>query len=886
MNRISKQILPAAALTLTAGLTVFAQVTFNDRVGIVEVGGNAEKGDQKSMYLKQPPAASGGFALLEETGKADQGGLHAESTARLTQSLTFDPDNGRPRLVVEGTATALASSMGTVEGADRAGAHAQYFYSLDFSLSSPQFVQFSGVLDAAAHSGNVQVGFSNIVGIDPDGGFIHGDIGAGAVAVHGGSTQFQNIGFFETLPAGRYELLAFGSAAPGLGKFQFDHGFDELIGKANFSFTFDFASAPPQGNIIRWIEPAGGLFGQTQNWDPQQVPEKSTTRSDTALFDLPANYTVTVDSARTVDRLVVQKGRVDLGGSLLTVAALSPTEPSVSVENDARLNIAAGGLKSVHAIIGNAPPQDPANPPTAEVLVTNLAPGWDTTGNLAVGGRGRGRLFVANGGFVKSGSATIGGPFGGEAIVGGQDSFWNTGNLSVGRTGQGVPGQGTLTVENGGEVVSGSVFLGDLAPATGTIIVEGVSNFGVPSMLTANGNGITVGLDGLGTLRVENGGNVRSRQDLSVGNGASGSGNLVVRGFHPGSGSRSTVTVVPIGGIGNLTIGQSLESTAFTVGQMLIENGALVTSVAGFVGASAPASAVVRGSGNGKPSEWTMTGQLFVGQAATGTLNIESGGLVSARGITLADEPSAGGTITVTGVGTGGVPSTLKNTSDTILISSRGQSTLRVEGGGLVETPFLGVGRGTGVGSGNLTVKGFDTASGKRSTVLVTPQAGSPGELSIGFLGRGELLVENGAMVTSATGTVGNLDAGSATVRGSGNGKPSEWTMTGQLIVGGGVTGTLNIESGGLVSARGITLDLAGGTIAVTGVGMGGVPSTLKNTSGTFFVSSRGQSTLRVEGGGLVETPFLGVGRGTGGGSGNLTVKGFDTASGKRSTVR
>ncbi|MEX2170756.1 MAG: PEP-CTERM sorting domain-containing protein [Pirellulales bacterium] len=321
---------------------------------------------------------------------------------------------------------------------------------------------------------------------------------------------------------------------------------------------------PPTDDVIRWTDPTGGSFSDSSNWSPQQVPEKSDTRDDVALFDLNNNYTVDINGNRTVERLVVRAGRVDFDGSILTVAATSPTVPSVSIENDGRLNIATGGLRSVHAIIGNAPPFDPANPPTAEVLVANLAQSqWINTGNLAVGGAGKGRLFVANGGLVESGSATIGGPFGGEASVGGDSSLWKTGNLAVGSG-----GNGNLNIEAGAEVESGSVEVGTTPGSIGEVTVTGVdatdgsSSSWTTNIITVGGPGATGGLNILDGAAVFAAG-------LIIGDNVGSTGKVVVSGRNAGGiGLESRLVVatgIVVGGNGDLA-------------QMFVTDGGIVSS--------------------------------------------------------------------------------------------------------------------------------------------------------------------------------------------------------------------------------------------------------------------------------------------------------------------
>ena len=395
---------------------------------------------------------------------------------------------------------------------------------------------------------------------------------------------------------------------------------------ADYQFTLRLI---PSG--VRWSNPIGGTFGDPLNWFPQQVPEKSVTRSDTALFDLNNNYPVDIDSARTVERLVVRHGTVDFNNNILTVAATSPTVPSVSIENDGRLNIATGGLRSVHAIIGNAPPVDPANPPTAEVLVANVNQGWQLTGNLAVGGAGKGRLFVANGGLVGSASSTIGGPFGGEAVVGGHDSRWTTGNLAVGSG-----GNGSLTIEAGAEVESGapdSGIVGFTVGAVGEVTVTGIDATDGSSSSWTTGL-LTVGRAGAtGGLNILDGG-VVSAAGLVVADAPGSVGRVVVSGRNAGGifqESRLLTQGITVGGNGDLA-------------QMIVSNGGAVSSSLfmnieqdGSLEISGPTSLVdVAGDVNvGTNISGLITfngGRMIVG----GLLHVGAGGSIEGNGTLIA----------------------------------------------------------------------------------------------------------------------------------------------------------------------------------------------------------------------------------------------------------
>jgi T5SS/PEP-CTERM-associated repeat protein len=197
--------------------------------------------------------------------------------------------------------------------------------------------------------------------------------------------------------------------------------------------------------------------------------------------------------------------------------------------------------------------------------------------------------------------------------VTGAGSEWTTNiEMYVGRS-----GNGTLTIDAGGQVISPSVFLGYGAKGTATVT-------GAGSTWTNNGQ-LTVGTWGDGTLTIEAGGQVTS-QGGTLGYGMSfvtpdpnWVGRVTVRGA--GSKWNSGPLRVGVDGMGTLTI----------------EAGGQVSSTSSIVGEQTPFdrnSVVVTGAG----SKWTNSGSLAVGRFGQAALSITGAGLVT-----------VGGTLTIDG---------------------------------------------------------------------------------------------------------------------------------------------------------------------------------------------------------------------------------------------
>jgi T5SS/PEP-CTERM-associated repeat protein len=233
------------------------------------------------------------------------------------------------------------------------------------------------------------------------------------------------------------------------------------------------------------------------------------------------------------------------------------------------------------------------------------------TGNLGVGVGGTGVFNIINGGIANIGAQVLVGDcdcsFGTVTVSGAGSQFISTsgssGDITIGVGGTGVfnvlnsatatfatdvelgtnGGSGTVNVQNGGTFstpgalivgefgagavnitgggivnVDGTVILGNCDCSVGTVTVSGAgSQF---NSTTLNPNGVAIGLDGIGTLNVTNGGAASFLTDVYVGAGF-GSGTLTVQngtftttqGLILGFGNDATVTVSGANSVFNVT---------------------------------------------------------------------------------------------------------------------------------------------------------------------------------------------------------------------------------------------------------------------------------------------------------------------------------------------
>ncbi|TWS93195.1 autotransporter-associated beta strand repeat-containing protein, partial [Reyranella sp. CPCC 100927] len=133
-----------------------------------------------------------------------------------------------------------------------------------------------------------------------------------------------------------------------------------------------------------------------------------------------------------------------------------------------------------------------------------------------------GTMAVANGGSLASGSVVVSGATGSNATlrVDGPNSTWQAPEITVGRS-----GTGTVTVTNGGRVVTTILGAGDSGTSgngTGSVTVSGTG-----STVTA-GDVLTYG--GPGSFTVSNGGRIVSSGTAAAGNNPGGQGTFVVTG--------------------------------------------------------------------------------------------------------------------------------------------------------------------------------------------------------------------------------------------------------------------------------------------------------------------------------------------------------------------
>lgn len=375
-------------------------------------------------------------------------------------------------------------------------------------------------------------------------------------------------------------------------------------------------------------------------------------------------------------------------------------------------------------------------------------------------------------------------------------STWTSGTFQIG-----AYGTGALTVSGGSTLTTTtSASLGVHHNS-----VTNRSGEGTLTILGANStwisNGVaTIGNLGHGTVSVMSGGKITTRA-TTLGHGATGSGTVTVDGI----GSRWEASS------GTLVIGNS------GTGQFTVSGGASAKTTGRInLAASANSSGTLTVTGKGSRLE---ADQIWAGLGSTGSIGVNSGGVIQAAQLRLGTTASGSG-----------------------------RADLRGTGSMIASSAFTAVGL---LGEGELTVADNATL---RGTVRIALLGGSKGALNIGAAAGSA--AETAGIVDAATvefgaGTgklvfnhtnadykfagqimgVGNIQHHAGTTLLTGNSTTFTGTTTisgGALLVGGALGGSVSVLSGGTLGGS--------GTVGATTVGAGGTLSP-GNSPGTLTVN-------------------------------------------------
>lgn len=563
---------------------------------------------------------------------------------------------------------------------------------------------------------------------------------------------------------------------------------------------------------------------------------------------------------------------VDGAGSSLTTASTLEVARSgtgsMSVANGG--SVTTNGPGNLGYLVGS----------NGAVTIDGAGSKWDINSTLRVGHQGTADIQVLNGAALESVTSYIGtsATGSGSVTVSGPGSTWTTpgGNMELGGY-----GNASLTIEDGGTVSTGALYMGRYAGSTATLSLSGSNTNLVEKIATLRTNGsLLVGgnlnaaggsatLDAgfLSSINVNNsltiwdagalrlhGGEIRTKHFvnhgsmtlstglLSVSNGTFNSDSAVTLTkstnylFDDGTRMRLDLDNV-VGNInGALSVGNNVGS-GFGVSPaalLNITNGSVINSTAGNIGKNAAAGsgfdAVAAGNGiatvDGPGTQWNNSGNLLVAGYGTGDLSITNGAGVSNAVGYLGLELGSNGAVSVAGAG-----SSWTN-SGALYIGRSGTGSLQVTGGAHVTSAQGIIGQ-----NGNIYVCSYSSPliAGCQGTISYVNSSGTvtvdgagsswvnSGDLRIGADGDGSLVISQGGVVSNVNGYIGELAHANGAV--SVDGAGSQWNNSGNLSVG---RGTLSVTNGAAVTAAsldiaaGRSVSIAGGSVILAGDVTGG----------------------------------------------------------------
>ena len=449
-------------------------------------------------------------------------------------------------------------------------------------------------------------------------------------------------------------------------------------------------------------------------------------------------------------------------------------------------------------------------PPAAEAATTTFTSAW-----------GGGTIATGNEALINNGASITG-----NVVANGQLTFNQTTNLTVGTL---ISGSGTVFLTNTGTVsLTGSTsYSAGTTVSRGTLVVTGSSGRVSQPFATMV----------LGTNAGDNGG-------LVITAGGSVSTGAAQVGY--GAGSRGVATV-GTGGSWNTPVG--LVVGASGTGTLNV-NGGMVTANTSYLGVNAGGA----GTATVTDGTWATGGDMSVGSAGPATLTI-NGGLVSvartlSRGASGTINLNAGGTLQI---GTGGATGVLLGGTGSLV--NNGTLVFNRSNAFTHSGTISGAGKVTKQGAGTLTLAGPITSDGGTSirsgtlvvgvgAAITSAATGSANFISVGSTGgdSAALAVAGGSIVTQQTRVGVNVSEG--IVAGSASISSGSWTNADSLIVGGYVTGTLDV-SGGTVTAASSSIGIGSGGVGNATVTGG----TWATTSSLSVGNTSGKGTLTLAGG-------------------------------------
>jgi T5SS/PEP-CTERM-associated repeat protein len=291
---------------------------------------------------------------------------------------------------------------------------------------------------------------------------------------------------------------------------------------------------------------------------------------------------------------------------------------------------------------------------TATVVGTGSQ--WTNSAYLYVGNSGAGELNIQNGGQVSNTYGFLGSDSGssGTVTVDGSGSLWNnTGSLYVGGSSTSAGGTGSVTVQNGGQLIVGETLKLWKADSTvtvsgGTLTAATIANYGALTVQSGGDLTVTGDLANSGILTVNdamltaatitNTGTIRGRGDIN-GTITNNAGGVVMPGASPGILEVDDITFADASTL-QIELGGLARGTQYDVlaasGTLTMQTGSTlaVTLINGFVPQGNDEFDIM--DFGGRSGEFTNVSLPALG----GGLSWDTSGLYTSGTITVAPEPA------------------------------------------------------------------------------------------------------------------------------------------------------------------------------------------------------------------------------------------------------
>jgi T5SS/PEP-CTERM-associated repeat protein len=487
----------------------------------------------------------------------------------------------------------------------------------------------------------------------------------------------------------------------------------------------------------------------------------------------------------------------------------------------------------------------------------------DSPPSLVVGDTGEGTLSVMGGSTVNSQQSVIGNDFDSTGDVTIDDSTWNNASfLTIGNE-----GEGTLTVQDDAQVISKDVmYIGLNGLSMGTLAISDGGTVTTYTTGMDGPNSTVLGTDALSTgyLTIDGAGSqLESTGDMQIGYGGDGTatiadgGALIVDGplFRIGHDEDSTGMLTVTGDGSSVTASDATLYIGYQgTGTADVYEGASLTVQATDIGTEETGVGTLNIDGAGTQA---TLGDVTVGDSGTGMLSITGGATVNTGDITVGSESDDDNSILIDGA------NTQVTAAGDMTVGDQGVGNVEVSNGATLGVNTLTVGNGdTGNGEldvytgGNVTTQDNTTVAAEEDSQgeinvdgtnsILTVQ----GDLTIGGGGTGSLNVSGNATVTNQNATVGDDETSMGTVLIFD--AAATWHTYGDLTIGEDGIGEVTVEDGATLQVDGdLTIghnEGSEGTLTIDGTA-----TTFTFGGGDVTIGSSGTGTMTVQNAAFVD---------------------------------